>query len=441
MGDGAGLVGRDSEIEQLRAALSAARSGAASALFLIGEPGIGKTRLATEAVGLAVESGIIAVRGRVSTVGPIVPYRPLIEALQALSRTENLPELESLGTYGAVLSRLIPGLSDPLGSTPSAVGSPVVVAEALLRLLTLVGDKRGCLFVLDDLHDADAETLAIVEYLVDNLHPAPVALLLASRAEPCAATDLAVISRQRGTATVLEPQPLNREQVQQLAAQRLELGADEIPVDVVDRLTTGSAGNPFLVEELAYAFSKQGFEEADGPAVPVSVARSVSRRTDRLGPNALMILTTAAVIGQRFPIDLLQHATGAAEGEVVATVHAGVGAQLVQSDSPAPDWYAFRHPLTAEALISDLTPSERAGHSGRVADAIAARYPGLPGEWCARSAELRERSGELAEASRLYAEAGRRALATGAVRSAITLLVRADLDPDGDPEHRAGPAR
>jgi DNA-binding CsgD family transcriptional regulator len=434
MGDRAGLVGRHGEVEQLQAALSAAQRGTATALFLIGEPGIGKTRLASEALALAGERDVVAARGRVSTVGPIVPYRPLIEALQALSRSGNLPDLDALGTYGSVLGRLVPGLTASVG--PS-VGSPVVVAEALLRLLTLVGDRRGCLFVLDDLHDADAETLAIVEYLLDNLEGAPVVLLLASRAEPCTATDLATIAQQRGTAIVLEPAPLSREQIRQLASHRLDISPAELPPAVLDRLMTDSAGNPFVVEELVFAISRQGFDELPGTAVPVNVARSVSRRTERLGPSARTILTTAAVIGQRFPLALLRESTGATDEEVLATARAGVASQLVRPDSPAPDWYAFRHPLTAEALISDLSPSEHAGYSATIASAIAILHPDLPGEWCARSAELRERGGELAKASQLYAEAGRRALAAGAIKSAIALLARADLDPASDPYYRA----
>ncbi|WP_112239950.1 ATP-binding protein [Kribbella monticola] len=434
MGDGARIVGRDREIEQLQAALIAARNGTANAIFLIGEPGIGKTRLATEAINRAVEAGMVAVRGRASTIGPIVPYRPLIEAVQALSRAGNLPELSSLGTYGGVLGRLVPSSSNATGST---VGSSVVVAEALIRLLTVVGDRRGCLFVLDDLHDADAETLAIVEYMLDNLRPAPVVLLLACRAEACAAMDLAVNARQAGTATVLEPEALTREQIHLLASQRLDVDPDDVPDWLLDRLSTDSAGNPFVVEELVFALGRQGLDEAAGLAVPVNVARSVARRADRLGPNGRNILTTAAVIGHRFALPLLRQAAGATDDEILETVEAGVASQLVRPDGPKVDWYTFRHPLTAEALISELSPSERAAASRQVADAIASLYPTLPGEWCARSAELREYAGEPATASGLYAEAGRRALAAGAVKSAVTLLVRADLDPNGDLEYRA----
>ena len=426
------LVGRESEIEKLRAALTAAQSGTASAIFLIGEPGIGKTRLATEAVRLAAERGIITARGRVSTVGPIVPYRPLIEALQALSRTGILAELESLGTYGAVLGGLIPGLSDPIG--PS-VSSPVIVAEALLRLLTMVGDRRGCLLVLDDLHDADAETLAIVEYLIDNLEGAPVTLLLATRSEPCTASELAAAAVRQGLATVVEPPPLDREQIRQLASNRLDIRPAEVQSTVLDRLARDSAGNPFIIEELVHSISRQGFDDSSGSAVPLNVARSVSRRTERLGSNGRTILSIAAVIGQRFPLTLLEQAAGSTAQEILTVVNAGVASRMIQPGSPG--WYAFRHPLTAEALLSELTPSERASYSSAVATAIAEHYPDLPGEWCARSAELREHAGELTKASQLYAEAGRRALATGALRSAVTLLVHADLDPGSDPGHRA----
>jgi DNA-binding CsgD family transcriptional regulator len=434
MSDGAVLVGRDGELEQLQAALTAARSGTSSAMFLIGEPGIGKTRLATEALTLAADQGVLGTRGRVGTVGPIVPYRPLIEALQVLSRTDNLPELESLGTYGAVLGRLVPGLTDP---ADSSTGSPVVVAEAFLRLLTAVGAGRGCLLVLDDLHDADAETLAVVEYLIDNLQSAPVVLLLVSRAEPCTATELAAIADQRGSAAILEPAPLTREQIHRLAAARLHIPGEELPVGAVDRLTADSAGNPFVVEELAYELGRHGFGQSGELTVPANVARSVSRRADRLGPVCRTILTTAAVIGQRFPLTLLREATGNTADEILRAVDAGIAAQLLRPDDPAPDWYAFRHPLTSEALLADLPPSERAGYSAGVAAAIAALHPDLPSEWCARAAELHEYAGDLREAARLFAEAGRRALAGGAIKSAITLLIRADLDPEADPLARA----
>ena len=440
----AGLVGRSAELRRISSTLRAATGHTGGALFLLGEPGIGKTRLAAAATSLAVDAGMVTLRGRSSTVGPMVPYRPLAEALMSLTRAGLLPGPERLGSYAAALGQLVPELGTD--RTRSATGSPVMVAEALLRLLAAVGRDTGCLLVLDDLHDADAETLAIVEYLVDNIAAQPVVLLLASRSEPCAAVDLATLARQRDAAVLLEPQRLDRTEVAELAASRLETGADELPAEVIDQLARDSAGIPFFVEELLYEFARSGrlTPGADGwhfagtgrTTVPDTVARSISRRTDRLGPHGQSMLTIAAVVGQRFPLPLLREATGVDDRTLIATLHAGVAAQLVGPDQPAPDWYGFRHPLTADALLAGLTPTERAALSQTAATAIEKLYPDLPGEWCARAAELWQHAGESGRAGALFAQAGRRALSDGAVSSAVTLLLRADHQL----ADRAGPA-
>lgn len=442
-----GLVGRSAELRRISSTLRAAAGHTGGALFLLGEPGIGKTRLTAAATSLAVDAGMITLRGRSSTVGPMVPYRPLAEALMSLTRVGLLPDPDRLGSYAAALGQLVPELGTDRAR--SASGSPVMVAEGLLRLLAAVGEDRGCLLVLDDLHDADAETLAIVEYLVDNLATQPVVLLLATRSEPCAAVDLATVARQRDAAVLLEPQRLDRAEVAEFAATRLEVGPDELPAEVIDQLTRDSAGIPFFVEELLYEFARSGrlapgvngwrFAGDGRTTVPDTVARSISRRTDRLGPHGQSMLTIAAVVGQRFPLPLLREATGVDDRTLIATLHAGVAAQLVGPDEPAPDWYVFRHPLTADALLAGLTPTERGELSRIAATAIEKVYPDLPGEWCARAAELWQQAGEPAKGGALFAEAGRRALSDGAVSSAVTLLLRAgsQLCREAGPDPRA----
>jgi DNA-binding CsgD family transcriptional regulator len=94
-------------------------------------------------------------------------------------------------------------------------------------------------------------------------------------------------------------------------------------------------------------------------------------------------------------------------------------------DDQLPDWYAFQHQLIREALLSLLTPAERARLSARAADSIETSYPGLPGEWCQACATLRLDAGDPIAAGRLFAEAGRRALAQGAANSAVGLLDKA----------------
>lgn len=439
------LVGRSAELDVLGTAVLAAAKGAGRAVFVLGEPGIGKTRLTSAATGMAIDNGVLVLRGRASTVGPMMPYRPLVEAVMGLSRAGLLPGRDRLGPYAGALGQLIPELAGSTGTTESApdeepgprpTGSPILVAEGLLRLLTVVGKDRGCLFVIDDLHDADAETLAIAEYLIDNLSDAPLSMVLTSRTEPGAATDLATATRQRGVAQVLEPRRLTRPEMAVLTAALLGTTADRLPAPVVDLIVADAAGIPFYVEELVYDLDRSGrlqqgqdgwtLLDTDETRVPETVARSISRRTDQLGAHTRSMLTLAAVIGQRFSLRVLREATGADDRTMLAGLHAGVAAQLVGADDPAPDWYAFRHPLTADALLSGLTRPERAALSRTAAEAIERLFPDLPAEWGVRAAELWQEAGVPARAGELFAWVGREALGDGAVASAVALLARAE---------------
>ncbi len=452
------VVGRDRELEILHRCIDEARSGRGGAVFLTGEPGIGKSRLAATATGAAFDAGLRALRGRGSVIGPMVPYRPLTEALLALSRSGELPDLDRLGGYRPVLGRLIPewgpmaapapvpaaaAVSSARRSAPGAsdatmlvsAGSVVVLAEAVLRLLTIVGDGRGCLLVLEDLQDADAETLGVLEYLVDNIAGQPVLVVATIRSEPCAATDLARSASQRRAGELLELAGLTRTQVAELAAGCLEVAPDALPAGAAERLWADSAGNPFVVEELLHGLVAGGLLVTDGDRwravgdlrteVPAAVVRSIAGRTDRLGEQARTLLSIAAVLGRRFSLSVLRIATGADDRTILANLRAGVAAQLVTPDEPAPDWYAFRHPLTAEALLAALNPGQRGELSARAADAVEALHPDLPGDWCQLVASLRLAAADQARAGELFAEAGRRALDDGAALSAVTLLDRA----------------
>ncbi|HTI20935.1 MAG TPA: AAA family ATPase [Kutzneria sp.] len=427
------LVGRDAELTELTRALSGTRAGRGGSAFLVGEAGIGKSRLAAMATGRAFDAGMRVLRGRGSTIGPMVPFRPLTEALLSLFRGGEPFDDNELGPYRPVLGRLIPEWA---AAAPPGAVSLVVLAEAVLRLLSVAGRGRGCLLVLEDLHDADAETLAVVEYLTDNLDLQPVMLLATIRGEPCAALDLARASEQRRTGTLSELRRLDRAQVRSMAASCLEIPLAEVADEVVQRLWVDSAGNPFIVEELLHGMVSNGLLVPSGDGwqvvgqlrteVPAAVVRSIANRTDRLGPQGRMLLSVAAVLGHRFPLSVVRKVADIDDRGLLSHLHAGVAAQLVTPDEPAPDWYAFRHPLTAEALLSQLTPIDRAELSSKAADAVLELHPSLPGHWCQLVASLRLDAGEDAAAGRLFAEAGRRALRDGAAGSAITLLDKAN---------------
>jgi DNA-binding CsgD family transcriptional regulator len=429
----------------MRGALDAARSGRGSAVFLVGESGIGKSRLIAAAAELAVASGMRLLRGRGSVIGPMVPYRSLTEALFSLSRDENPIDVAELGPYRPILARLIPDWGE--AATHDA-GSVVVLAEAVLRLTRLAGRGSGCLLTLDDLQDTDAETLAVVEYLIDNLDRQPATFIGTIRAEQCPALRLARLAAQRGTAVVVELDRLSREEIGLLAASCLGVPAAAVPEPVPDLLWAGAAGNPFHAEELVTGMVESGLlvSAAGGWQVsrqlrtrlPETVARGLTRPVDLLEPPARELLSTAAMLGTRFPVAAVRAATGLTDRDLLSYLHGEIAAQLVDVDEQTPDWYAFRHRLIREALLTTLAPAERASLARRAADTLPAVYPGLPGEWCQVAATLLVEAGDSAAAGRLFVEAGQRALAQGAADSAVALLDRAwELLPPADTPARA----
>lgn len=426
------VIGRDSELRVLERALSDSRKRRGGVVFLVGEAGIGKSRLAAEAVDVAFDSGMRVLRGRSSTTGPPVPFRPLTEALMSLFRDGEPIDDLALGPYRPALGQLIPDWDT--GDRASV--SMVVLGEAVLRLLMAAGRDRGLLLLLEDLHDADPETLAVVEYLVDNLAYTPVLLLATIRTEFCDALELASSAGRRGIGSTLELLPLSRAQVRDLVAAQLGTQPDAVPQAALQRLWDDSAGSPFLAEELLQSMVGSGALVRGDEGwrvvgelrsdVSITLARGILRRIDRLGPRGLSLFSAAAVLGRRFPLTVLQRMTGIDDRSLLSHLHAGVAAQLVGPDEPSPDWYSFRHSLTVEALLTQLTPGSRAELAACAADAVEALHPSLPGEWCLLVAQLRSQADSPAAAGRLFAEAGRRALAAGAIGSAVALLDRAE---------------
>ncbi|MBB4761642.1 ATP-binding protein [Amorphoplanes digitatis] len=439
------LVGRDDELRSAEQMLAAARAGRGGTMFVTGDGGIGKSRLAAAAADMAFAADMSLLRGRGSAVGLTMPFRSLTEALLSLVRSGDPIDVTELGPYRHALGRLIPDWADgPAGPGP---GSLVVLAEAVLRLTALAGRDRGCLIVLDDMQDADAETVAVVEYLIDNLGQQSTMLLCTVRDGPCAALDLARAAEQRGLAAVQTLLPLGPGDIRALAASCLDCPPADVPGPLVDSLVADSAGNPLLAEELLAAIVNSGqlvhesgcwtLPDVIRTSVPEALARAVAGRVEQLGPEARDLLSVGAVLGRRFPLALLHAVSGLDDRALLNHLHGEDAGRLVAPDEQTPDWYAFQHPLLGEAVLQLLAPGHRVVLARRAADAIAATYPGLPDEWCQVSASLRLQAQEPGAAARHYLEAGRRALAQGAASSAVDLLDRTRELLDGDPDQLA----
>ncbi|HEY4457880.1 MAG TPA: AAA family ATPase [Pseudonocardiaceae bacterium] len=427
------IVGRDDELGTLQQALTAARGGRGGAVFLVGESGIGKSRLSAAAADLGFAADMRLLRGRGSSIGPMVPYRSLTEALLSLLRAGDPIDIDALGPYRPVLARLIPDW----GTAPAedTGGSLVILSEAVLRLASLAGQGRGCLMTLDDLQDADAETLAVLEYLIDNMDHEPVLLVGMIRDAPSPALALARACAQRGTGVVIDLDRLTPDDVRRMAGSCLAIPATDVPDAVVELLWAGSAGNPFLVNEIVASMIDDRLLVPDGDGwqvteavhtnLPTTFVRGVARRVEALGPQAREVLSVAAILGRRFPLGVVQAATGIDHSDLLSRLRDDALAELIGPDEQTPDWYCFQHSLVVDALLTLVGPAERAALASQVADAVELVYPELPGEWCQLSAALRLEAGYPTVAGRLFAEAGRRALAGGAAHSAVILLDKA----------------
>jgi DNA-binding CsgD family transcriptional regulator len=402
------MIGRDDELRVLTAVVE--NGGTA---LVLGEPGIGKSRLTAAAADHAVSLGMRVLRGRADAATPL---RSVSEALLSLTRDSGVPPDPELLPYRPALARFAPEWRD---TRAFGAGEALpVVAEGLLRLLGAIGRDTGCVLVLEDLHDADADTAAILDYLADNL-VGRVAVLATARCEQSPVLDLVRGSR-RGGITVVEPARLNRSQVRDLV--RSCLG--DAPSATVDLVFRDSEGVPFIAEELLRHLST-GPGREPGTAVPQAVVHSVAGRVRRLGGELADLLTVAAVFGRRFPLPVLRIACGLGRQELVRRLRPAVANQLVTPDNLAADRYSFRQALTPHALLQLAGAGERAELARRAAEALESCWPGLPGEWCAVAADLWLAAGETDAARRLFVDAGRRALVEGNAAAAVRLLRRA----------------
>ncbi len=157
-----------------------------SAIVVTGPAGAGKTRLAQAFASSARGAGLPFLVGRAVPDGAPAPLRPLMEMARGLSRDGLLPAQEDLGPYGAPLGRIVAEWTGQHAPPVEARSTPVV-AEAILRLLRLVA-PRGCVLLMEDLHWADEETLAVLEYLCDHVEEAPLIVVATARQEDSAVT-------------------------------------------------------------------------------------------------------------------------------------------------------------------------------------------------------------------------------------------------------------
>jgi len=440
------LVGRDRELAALGGWLAQAGDGRGGVYVIAGEPGVGKSRLAGEAIAALPASWFVS-RGRATDRDRPAPFRPIAEAMLAASRHRPLPEDPDVRAFAAALGHLVPAWRQVGGA-----GEPVVVvAEAVLRVLCALAAPWPAVILIEDVQWADPETLAVLEYLADNVTGQRTAIVITIRSDApspglSAVRDLAA----RRAVTLLELGRLGSEDVTALACECLGVAA--VGADVrafLDR----AGGLPFLVEELVATAAREGvlFEHEGGwalagaPAevVPDSYRDSVSRRLRVLSTQAALLTRVAAVAGLATGMRLLTVAAGLSPAEAGAAAQAASDAGIMVFDQ-AGERAGFGHALVRDAVLAGLRPGERAILASRSLDALAGSGPGSAGEASIGdglelsddvlevAVDLAEQAGELARSGQLLLILAQRAMAAGGLATAEACLRRARQRTAGD---------
>lgn len=431
------LVGRDRELSELDETLQAARIGRGAVVFVCGEAGIGKSRLALALAERARAGGVTVAVGR-AVEGSSLAFRALGEAVNALLRDHGPPGGRELEPFRASLAPLVP---EWVGA-PAVAQSGLVLLEGVLRLLRAIARKHALLLVLEDLQWADSDTLAALEYLADNVGSERVLVVGSVRSGvPGVASDRLARLVGRRVATQIELGALNDAAVEEMA--RAALGLDSVHPAILGALRRRAEGVPFLIEEMLSAYVSAGEDPAGvtewritgriAESLPSSFRDLVRARLATLDDDdARQVLAAAATLGRTFEWSLLMAITGLDRDRVIEGLRSAVTAELLVGGTSDAEGFSFRHALVREAVLGELLPPERSEIAHRAAEAIEDERPGLPGEWCERAAELREVAGDDLGACRLLQESARRALARGALASAESSLRRAREGARGD---------
>jgi len=426
------LIGRDRELHRLERRLAEVRDGTGGVLAVVGAAGAGKSRLVREAARAA---DVAVLAGRALPDENPVPFRPLAEALLALARRRELPADPSLAGFEPHLGRLVPSWG---GGAATADASPILLGEALVRLLGVLSSEQPQVLVIEDLHWADPETLAVVEYLGEALAGQPALCVYTTRPVEPALEAVARLERRQPT-DVIRLDPLDGPAVDRMVATCLE--TTDSPAGLSDFMHHHSDGNPFVVEELLAGLVAAGTLRRDEgywdivgpltPAVPASLRDSIRRRLGLFDPTTRRVLGAASLLGRFFEWDLLPGIADVDARAAADALRAAVDAQLIEVDG---DGFRFRHALTREAILDDLLPPERRELATRAWPAIELAHPHLPGPTCQLAADLAEAAGGHPAAAVRLVECARRALAAGALASAEATARRArdlaDTDPD-----------
>ncbi|MFL5522871.1 MAG: ATP-binding protein, partial [Gemmatimonadaceae bacterium] len=450
------LVGRGEELALLSKTMDEAARGAGRSIFINGEGGIGKTRLALAAAERAAKKNWHVAIGRAYPVESGVPYALFSDAfLSLVSKLE--PATMSLLTRGGAsdFGTVFPYLS-ALGpqDRASAGADPAEIKARLLwsftQFLSRLSSRQPLLIVLENLQWADESSLELLHFVARQISDQRI-FVLATYNETERDQNPVLRSTEQslvrlGVSTVRRVTPLTQQEVDDLLRQMFETDSASTR-RFAAMLYDWTRGNPYFIEETLKSLVESGSLvkrngrwtgwEMESIHLPPTIREAIKSRVDRLSPNARTVANLAAVIGTRAAHDVLAKVSGLAESDTIAALEELIAQRvLIETGDADSIRYDFSHPLLQQVLYSELGQARARLLHGVIAEALESLYGGAAP---AHADELalhfaRAHSASLArKAVRYLHAAGRAALEKYGNREAANYLAAAVDHLDRDP--------
>jgi class 3 adenylate cyclase len=397
------LVGREWEMAALAAMLDRSIGGRGSVVAVVGPAGIGKTRLAGEAVQLAARRGVEVFSTFCESHATDVPFRVVARLLRAVGQVSGLDDQTARARVRAKVPDADPQdmllLDDLLGIADPGVELPKIDPDARRRRLTALinaaqlARTQPAIFVVEDVHWIDEVSESMLADFVAMIPQTHSMMLITYRPEYHGAL------QHVAGAQAIALSPLSDAETSTLVAELL--GPDPSVGEIGAIIAGRAAGNPFFVEEIIRELADRGVlvgqrgsyacrTDVGEVRVPATLQATIAARLDRLGRLAKHTLGAAAVIGSRFSYDLL------ASLGIDASPDELITAELIDQVRFTPRAeYAFRHPLIRTVAYESQLKSDRDGLHRRLAAAIEAREPESGDQNAALIAEHLEAAGDL----------------------------------------------
>jgi class 3 adenylate cyclase/tetratricopeptide (TPR) repeat protein len=448
------FVGRDGELKQLAQALERAAQGRGQAVAIVGEAGVGKSRLVWEFTQSHRTQGWLVLDSGSVSYGKATSYLPVTDLLKAYCRIQERDDARAIRERMAgkllMLDRALEPLLTPLLALLDVPVNDAVwdtldppqrrqrILEAVKRLLLRESQVQPLLVIFEDLHWIDTETQALLDGLMESLPTARVLLLVNYRPEYRHAWGSKTYYLQ------LRIDPLPPDSAEELLTALL---GDDRTLEPLKRvLIARTEGNPFFLEESVRTLvetqvlvGERGtyrmLKSPDAWQIPATAQAILAARIDRLAPEDKRLLQTAAVIGKDVPFGLLRAIADMSQDTLRQGLAHLQAAEFLYEMNLFPDLeYTFKHALTHQVAYDTLVEERRRPLHAKIATAIEQLYSDRLVEHAEQLAYHTVRAGLAEKAVQYLREAGTKALERSACREATEFLQQALAVLQSQPE-------